>query len=89
MADDWPDITASYQKAYRYVFWKQAEPAPFETAALRRIDPALQGKGMNDVAALLKSENCWRLGPFATEAETDAVAEQLRSAGLTVEKKWE
>ena len=38
---------------------------------------------------LLKSEDRWRLGPFATEAETDAVAEQLRSAGLTVEKRWE
>ena len=44
---------------------------------------------MTDVAALLKGKDGWQLGPFATEAEADAVAEQLRAAGLTVEKKWE
>ena len=89
MADDWPDMYVSYQMAYLYVFWKQAEPAPFEVAALRRLDPALQGKGMTDVSALLKGEHGWRLGPFATEPEADALAEQLRSAGLIVEKKRE
>jgi hypothetical protein len=89
MPDDWPDITVSYELPYLFVFWSQAEPAPFEVAALRRIDTALQGMDMTDLANLLKGEDGWRLGPFATEAETDAAAEQLRAAGLTIEKKWQ
>ncbi|MDB5173084.1 MAG: hypothetical protein JWN51_1857 [Phycisphaerales bacterium] len=38
-ANDDRHFFVSYGLPYVYVFWKQAEPAPFEIAAVHRIAP--------------------------------------------------
>jgi hypothetical protein len=89
VTDENPYLFVSYHRAYLYVFWKQATPSSSEIAALHRIDPRLQGKTSSEVAALLKDEDWWRLGPLAREEEVNMLEEQLRSAGFAVEKKWQ
>lgn len=82
-------FAAEAAKTHLRVTWKQMELAPAGLGALRRIDSELRDKGIAEVAAMLKGKGRWELGPFPTEAQADAVAEQLRAAGLTVETKRE
>ena len=82
-----PQVFDYWAETFLYVFWKQATPSPYEVAALHRIDPALRGKSLAEVTTRLKDEAWWRLGPFLGEEEGNGLAEQLRSAGFSVEMK--
>jgi hypothetical protein len=84
-----PQVVDYWAETFLYVFWKQATPSTSEIAALHRIDPALIGTSLAEVTATLKDENTWRLGPYLNANEVSALAEQLRTAGLSVEVKRE
>jgi hypothetical protein len=86
--DNQPELFVSYALSNLFVFWKQATPSASEVAALQRIDPHLRGKSLSEVATLLRDQDGWRLGPFATEQEASVFEEQLRAAGFTVQKGW-
>lgn len=81
-------LFVSYNYPYVYVFWRQAEPAPDEIAAIHEADPRLKGKDVSQVVSLLKNEECWPIGPLDSAAESDRISSQLRAAGLRVEVKW-
>jgi cell division septation protein DedD len=76
-----------WAETFVYVFWKQATPSLSEVAALHRIDPALRAKSLTEVAAELKDEDWWRLGPLLCRDEVNSLMEHLRSAGFSVETK--
>ena len=76
-----------WAEMFLYVFWKQATPCPSEVAALHRIDPALQRESLTQAVARLKDEDRWRVRPLLRGDEENALAEQLRSAGFSVEVK--
>jgi hypothetical protein len=86
---EWLDPFTSYSMPYVYVFWKQAYPAPFETAALHRFDPQLRALGLADAAARLRNEEVWRIGPLNNRDEADSVVVALQFEGLTVELHWQ
>lgn len=88
MSDASDDTVSDYwAETFLYVYWAQATPSPREIAALHQIDPALQKQTSQEVAAILKDEDWWRMGPFLDENEISQLEAQLRSAGLTVEVK--
>src|SRR3954466_13641676 len=91
MTGDDPYFFETLSYPYLYVFWKQSAPSPSEVAALHRIDPGSVCKSLAEVAARLKDEDFWRLGPFAQEDEANVMEEQLRSCKCfsSVEKKWQ
>ena len=55
-----------------FVFWKQAEPAPFEVAAIHRVDRRFRGSNLAEVASVLKDEDWWIIGPLESDDQADA-----------------
>ncbi len=84
-----PQVVDYWAETFLYVFWKQATPSTSEIAAVHRIDPALNGTTLAEVTARLKDEDWWQLEPFLKADEVNALTEQLRTAGLSVEVKRE
>ena len=74
---------------YAYVYWKQAEAAPWEIAALRSEDVFLKDKSVADASALMMDADWWRVGPFASQRDAEAAMGRLRLSGLNVELKWQ
>jgi hypothetical protein len=74
---------------YVYVFWKQAEPATFEIAALQEVDPHLENLSISQVAILLNEGDYWRIGPLKSADQANAIESKLKKSGLRVEVKWQ
>lgn len=88
-ANEPADFFSTPKLTFLVVTWKQADPAPFEIGALRRVDPYLQGMNRDEATALIMSAPWWRVGPFCPAEEAAPVEAQLRAAGLHVQCKTE